>query len=267
MDVNSINNSISNLNNVPNQQLNRAGTSSEIQNNSDALTLSIKEYNKQRDELSQSLQAFNEGIGISRIAQSGLQKQEEILNTIQDKVSQVLEEQGINTDKNLLKNDINQELLKFREEAYNTQYKRESLLSIDQYEQNETIDISTKEAYYSIDRPNTPEISAEIAQKISKSDLNNLNDITNIQQVLEKGLGQLESFVSQFQNLESNLEASARGSINQQIELSQQNNKNKEINFGKEANDFTKTNVNSISGYLAASQANIVQEQSVRLLS
>ena len=42
---------------------------------------------------------------------------------------------------------------------------------------------------------------------------------------------------------------------------------NKDKNFGKESSDFTKNNIIANSGYLAASQANIVQEQSVRLLS
>ena len=41
----------------------------------------------------------------------------------------------------------------------------------------------------------------------------------------------------------------------------------KDKNFGKESSDFSKTNINSNLGYLAASQANIVQAQSVRLLS
>lgn len=268
MDVNSINNNVSSaLNNVPNQQLGRTENTSEVTSSSDALRLSITEYNKQRDELSQSLQTYNEGIGISRTAQAGLQRQEEILNNIQDKLTQALDERELNSDKNPIKNEINSELLQFREEAYNTRYNRESLLSVDEYEQNDTITISTRDAYFSIDRPNTPDISAEIAQEVSKTDLNDPEAVGNLQKVLENGLAGLRSFQQQFGNLEENLQESARDSISQQITLSQQNSKNREVNFGKEAADFTKTNISANAGYLAASQANIVQEQSVRLLS
>jgi flagellin len=42
---------------------------------------------------------------------------------------------------------------------------------------------------------------------------------------------------------------------------------NKDRNFGQDSTDFSKTNVSVNMGYLAASQANIVQAQSVRLLS
>lgn len=77
----------------------------------------------------------------------------------------------------------------------------------------------------------------------------------------------MENIKDDFKDLQEKLKESAKSSIQDQISLSNENRKNKDLNFGKESNDFTKTNVMSNMGYLAASQANIVQEQSVRLLS
>lgn len=268
MDVNSINNSISSLNsNVPSHQVDRATSSAKIEEHDEFLKLSISDYNKQRDELSQSLQAFNEGIGVSRTAINGLEKEQEFLTNIQDKLTQLKSDDNTDYDKNSLKNEINQDLLKFREEAFQTKYKNENLIVVDDYEENLSIDISTKEAYFSIDKPNTPEIAVEVAQEISKSDFNNPDALQATINKVENSTNQLQNLKDQFTDLGNKLESSARVSIQEQITLSNQNKITAEINFGKEANDFSKTNVQANVGYLAAAQANIIQEQSVRLLS
>ncbi len=265
MDVNSINNNITSLNNVPNQQLGRSESTQGIENNDQFLKLSINEYNQKRDELSASLQAFNEGIGISITAQNGLQKEQEHLQNIHDRLIQVKDEQNLQ-DKNQIKNELNQQLLGFREEAFRTTYNKENLLSIDDYEENLSIDISTKEAYFSIDKPNTPEVASQIGQEISRNDLNTEEGLDLTLQGIENGIGHLQNIQAQFQNLNQNLQESARTSIQEQRDLSNQNRANKQFDFPKEVTDFTKTNVTANAGYLAASQANIVQEQTVRLV-
>jgi len=267
MDVNSINNNVSSLNSVPQQQIDRANSTEQIDNNDPFLKLSISDYNKKRDELSQSLQAFNEGIGISRTAQNGLEKQQEFLQNIQEKLTVIKNDDNTDTDKNTLKNDINLELLKFREEAFQTKYKNENIIAIDDYEENLSINISTKEAYYSIDKPNTPNIASQLAQEISTTDFNNTDALSETINKVENSINQLQNLKDQFTDLGNKLESSARVSIQEQVELSNQNRQNKTINFGNEVNDFSKTNIQANIGYLAASQANIVQEQSVRLLS
>ncbi len=267
MDVNSINNNITSLNNIPQHHVDKSNGPVEIENKDEFLKLSISDYNKKRDELSASLQAFNEGIGISRTAQNGLQKQEEFLQKAEDILTKLKDDQIVSDDKNELKNSINQELLNFREEAFQTKYKNENLLAIDDYEEKLSIDISTKEAYFSIDKPNTPDIVSQVAQIISSNDFNNPQGIENALNSIQNAQEQIQSIQSQFTNLEKNLESSARESIKDQIDLTKQNSASNEINFGKEANDFSKTNIQANVGYLAASQANIVQEQSVRLLS
>ena len=267
MDVNSINNNISNLNNIPQQQTGRVDSTGKIENNDEFLKLSINDYNNKRDELSASLQAYNEGIGISKTANNGLENQKEKLTNIKNILEKLQEKGSDESNNNDVKNEINQELLKFREEAFQTKYKNENLISVDDYEENLSITVSTKEAYFSIDKPNTPEIASQIAQTISKSDLNNTDALQATINVVENSTNQLQNLTDQFTDLGNKLESSALSSIKEQVELSNENRKNKDINFGKEMNDFSKSNVNANLGYLAASQANIVQAQSVRLLS
>ncbi|WP_072680570.1 hypothetical protein [Arcobacter sp. LA11] len=267
MDVNSINNNIASLNSVPQQHIDRANSTEQINNNDPFLKLSISDYNKKRDELSQSLQAFNEGIGISKTAQNGLEKQQEYLQNIQEKLTDLKNDDNIDYDKNTQKNDVNLELLKFREEAFQTKYKNENLIAIDDYEDDLTVNIFTKEAYFSIDKPNTPDIASQLAQEISNTDFNNTDALEETINKVENSINQLQNLKDQFTDLGNKLESSARVSIQEQVELSNQNRANKNINFGNEVNDFSKTNIQANVGYLAASQANIVQEQSVRLLS
>ena len=78
---------------------------------------------------------------------------------------------------------------------------------------------------------------------------------------------QLQNTFEEFTEFGNRLETSARETIKDQINLYNENKFNKDKNFGKESSDFSKTNISANLGYLAASQANIVQEQSVRLLS
>ncbi|PLY05364.1 MAG: hypothetical protein C0625_15160 [Arcobacter sp.] len=267
MDVNSINNSISTLNNIPQQQVDRSSAAGQIDNSDEFLKLSINDYNKRRDELSASLQAFNQGIGISKIAQDGLHNQKENLQNIKKTLTELVQNNSSEIDNNQYKNQINQELLKFKEEAFQSKYKNENLIVIDDYEENLSINISTKEAYFSIDKPNTPLIATEIAQAISSADLNVTDALEATINVVENSINQIQNLSDQFTDFGNKLEDSAKTSIKDQIELSNENRANKEINFGKEVNDFSKTNVNANLGYLAASQANIVQAQSVRLLS
>lgn len=268
MDVNSINSSISSLNSsVPQGQLERTGSAQQVNNKEEFLRLSINDYNQRRDELSASLQSFTEGIGISRTAQSGLEKQDELLSNIENKLTQLKDDENIGQDKNQIKNELNQDLLKFREEAFQTKYKNENLIYVDEYEEKTSIDISTKEAYYSLDKPNTPQIAAQAAQAISSNDFNNPEQLDATINTVQNSRQEVQGLQNQFKELEKSLETSARESIQTQVDLSKQQKANADINFAKEAKDFSKTNIQANVGYLAASQANIVQEQSVRLLS
>lgn len=102
------------------------------------------------------------------------------------------------------------------------------------------------------------------------SNNSDLNDSTALQEVANKvrtSSNQLKNTYDEFTEFGNKLEYGARETIKDQVNLYNENKINKDRNFGKESTDFSKTNVNANMGYLAASQANIIQEQSVRLLS
>jgi flagellin-like hook-associated protein FlgL len=264
VDVNSISNSLASLNETSNKKLSKADSVSKVEINNDSLRLTIKEYNQQRDELSHSLQTFNKGIGLSRTAQNALNKQEENLTNIQSKLADITDNEA-NEDRNSIKDELNNELTNFKQEA-SVKYQRRSLLSLEGNQRDTTITISAKEGYFSIDKPNTPAIATKLSQDISKNNFNIPEQLEATKQSVDTSIKQIQDIKIQFSNFEKGLENSARDSIQAQMELSNQNNKRK-TDFTQEAIEFSKTNVQENNGYLAASQANIVQDQSISLLS
>ncbi|RXJ93441.1 hypothetical protein CRV00_10955 [Malaciobacter molluscorum] len=266
MDVSSINSNISNLNSLQHQELSRSSNTSKIAPISDeALSLNISvSYNLKRDELSNSLQSFNEGIAISELAKNGINKQVNILSNIQDKLQNKKIE-----DKNELKDEISNDLKEFTSVALNTKFKKETILSIEENyykENNESFQIETKEANIQINKINTALISNDLANNLQKSDLNNETQFNNFVESVNNNKKYLQNLSDNFKQTSIQIQENAKDVIVKQHELSA-NNQTNNINFGKEANDFSKNNVISNMGYLAASQANIVQEQSIRLLS
>lgn len=264
MDINSINNNISNLNTSSSLQLEKTSSSNKIdKSNNDGLTLSINEYNKKRDELSLDVQSLNSGIAVTRIAQNALDKQTNYLNNIQDKLSSIDTFQN----KNDIKQSINEELRNFNQTAYETKYKRENILVQDNYDEQNSIEVNTQKQNFSIEKPNTPQIANDIFEVVNNFDLNKSENLNAAVTKVESSINQLQNTYEQFTELGNALETSAKNTIKEQQDLYSANQKKRETNFGNESADFSKSNVTSNVGYLVASQANIVQEQSVRLLS
>lgn len=265
MDVNAINsNNISGLNNSSSLQLERSSSAQKIgDSKKDALNLNISNYNKRRDELSLDVQSLNDGIAITKIATNAIEKQQNYLKNIDEKLSNIENFK----DKNEIKQSINEDLRSFNQVAYETRYKREALLVNDYYDDKTSIDISTSTSSFSIPKQNTTSIANEIFEISNNNDLNNplkLEDLTN---KVASSSNLLQNTYEQFTDLGNKLEESAQNSIKNQIDLYNENKTSRNINFGKESSDFSKANVIANSGYLAASQANIVQEQSVKVLS
>jgi flagellin len=264
MDVNSINNNISTLNNSSSLHLEKSSSSSKINSSSkDALNLNINDYNKKRDELSLNVQSLNNGIAASKIAQNSIEKQQEYLSNIQDKLEKISNYE----DKNDVKQSINQDLRSFNQIAYETKFNKESLLVVNNYDEKTSIDVNTKSSNFSIEKPNTATYANEIFETVNNSNLNDPNALNGVISKVANSAIQLQNTFEEFTEFGNRLETSARETIKDQINLFNENKYNKDKNFGNESSDFSKSNVNANVGYLAASQANIVQEQSVRLLS
>lgn len=264
MDVNAINNNISTLNNSSSLQLEKTSSAYKIgSSQKDALNVDISNYNKKRDELSLNVQALNDGIAITKIAQNSIVKQQDYLDSIQNKLSNISNLE----DKNSIKQSINEDLRAFNQVAYETKYKNESLLVNDYYEQKNNIDITTTSSNFSMEKTNTSSLANGIFEISNNSDLNNTDNLNNLINKVKDSSSQLQDLYNQFTDLGNKLGSNAKDTIKEQVDLYNQTKINKDKNFGTESNDFSKTNITANMGYLVASQANIVQQQSVRLLS
>lgn len=264
MDINAVsNNNISGLGSSS-IQLEKSQSKSAIDTSKGgSLNLSINEYNKKRDELSLDVQSLNDGLAITKIAQNALEKQQEYLSNIQKK----LENSTDLENKNDLKQSINEDLRAFNQIAYQTKYKGETLLVNNYYDEKTTIDISTKSQNYSIEKQDISTYANDIFETSNNNDLNIPEKIKDLADKVSAYSSQLNNMYEKFTDFGNKLETSARESIKEQVNLYNENQINKDRNFGKESTDFTKNNIMANAGYLAVSQANIVQAQSVRLLS
>jgi len=269
MDVNSINNNINNLNQPPQLQIEKSQESSKVQkfDNESASSLSINEYNQKRDELSLNVQSLNNGIAISDIATKALDKQQDFLNNIQRELENVKSDDSKIQDKNDIKQSINENLRDFNQVAYETKYKNENLLSLDYYDEQKSISINTDNSNFSIDKTNTPDFANGIFEAVNNADLNDPAQLNSLISKVEESSSKLQNITAEFTQFGQEIEGNARETIKEQIELFNGNKVNKDKNFGEESVDFSKNNIFANLGYLAASQANIVQAQSVKLLS
>lgn len=262
MDINNINNI--GLSTSTSLQLNKADSTKQIKNsqNEEGLYLNINEYNKKRDELSLNVQSLNDGIATSQIAVKSIEKQQDYLKNIQNKLENInnLDNQSD------LKQSITDDLKKFTQVAYETKYKNENLLVSNMYDDKTTIDITTNKNNFSIDKVNTSDYANKIFEAVNGTNLNNPEDLAKLKDTVKNYANKLNEDLNSFSNLSDKLKENAKETIKEQIDLYNQNT-TKIKDFGKESNDFSKNNVNANIGYLAASQANIVQAQSVRLLS
>lgn len=264
MDVNSINNSINSLNNSASLQVDKSSKSKQVGKlNEDGLTLSIKEYNNKRDELSLNVQALNNGIAITKISTNAIDNQKVYIENIQEKMSNIENYQ----DKNDIKAEINQELRSYNQIAYGTKFKNENLLVTNRYEDNPVIEVNTSNAYFSVEKPNTAQYSSDIFEAVNNYDLNKNENLNASIDTISSSYGKLQNNYEQFAQLGSDLEVNARDTIKEQQNLYTNNVLSKQRNYGDESSNFSKSNVSANSGYFVASQSNIVQEQTVRLLS
>lgn len=270
MDVSNVNvGSNVNLNNIPKQYVEKSKYSNSINavdEKDDALRLSISDiYNKKRDELSHTLQNLNQGIAVSQIAIKALGNQQDSLKNIEKSLIKL--EVGGDYEKNRFDtaNQISDELNNYNNQAQSATYKKRSLLN-DQYG-DEVISIVTNSTNYTIKGINTKAISQELFDNLQTNTLSSKEEIDSAIDSVNKAIDTSLVFSNNFQELQNDMKQNARSTLNEQLNLLKENTKLKDSNFGSDSVDFSKTNISSNLGYLAASQAHIIQEQGSKLLA
>lgn len=268
MDVNAINNGLNNLANVSQQNLGKTSQTQNTQSITDeALNLTVSQvYQQKRDELSQSLQSLNEGIAFTSIAKQGLEKQGDSLENVQKELYKANPDDP-NYNATDIKNNIAVHLQEFNDIAEGTSYKKHTLLMKEFNVPEANMTIITKDDHYQLKATNTKDTSTKLIQNIGQNPLTSKEDISKALDDTQNAINELATVHEKYHQQEKAIEQSARNTITESIQLSRANARIRSIDFGQESSDFTSTNVTSNVGHLVASQANIVQEQSVRLIS
>ncbi|OCL82075.1 hypothetical protein [Arcobacter porcinus] len=263
MDINAINstNSIQNLNNLNNNQ-NSALQKSQLKyqvedfQSTESTALTVSKSSIIRSEFSQDLQSTNETIAKTKISENAINNLQEYLKNIDIK----LQNSNNMQNKNDLKQEINQELRDFNQLAFDTKYKGENLIANRLNDEQDSIKLSANGKLYSLDKTNIANFTNNIFDAVNSGDLNNPEH-------LQKAMKTVENTSRQMNEISQNLSDFTQILLNDARDKIAEQNYNNYIDFGKESSDFSKANINLNAGYLAASQANVVQEQSVRLLS
>lgn len=268
MDVNSINGQNSVNNNLgPLSQQSSTGVQSNQAikgNEKDATNVLINDIDKgNRNAFSYALTSLNEGIATTKITQQALDKQNSDLKQIASRLETIKDDKTSQEEKIQLKDEIQSLLQSFDQTANQTRFNNKSLLN----QEDEYINIVTSNASFSIELPNTANISKEIVSAFNNNDITNEFGNEVFATSLSQNSQRLTNASKEIQNIEKNIETVARDAIEEQLQAVNNYASTNDINFGKESADFTKTNVVAQMGYLVSSQANIAQEQSVRLLS
>ena len=266
-DVSTISNNV-NLNNIPKQYVEKSKYSNSVNpldEKDDALKLTITDiYNKKRDELSHSLQNLNEGIAITQISINGLINQQNNLKNIENSLIKLENSGDYEANRFDTANEISIELNSYNEQAQNATYKKRSLLN-DQYG-DEVINIVTPSKNFLLKGLNTKEISQNLVNNLSTNTLSSSENIKNAIDNTMEALSNSLAFSDDYTKIQNEMKQTARTTLNEQLNLLKENSKLKDLNFGSDISTFSKTNISSNLGYLAASQAHIIQEQTSKLL-
>ena len=131
-----------------------------------------------------------------------MDKLQDFMKNIQNK----LENSQNYENKNDLKQEINQELRNFNQQAFDTKIKKKILLQVDIMTKKESIQISSSNNLFSIDKPNVANFTNDIFDVVNNNDLNNpqnvenaLNKVTNTSKQLQELSGQFVDFSKQLQ--------------------------------------------------------------------
>jgi flagellin len=263
MEINNIN-QLSTLGSTQQNSLEKIPTGLSIDDAKDnTSSLSISNSLKvQRSELSQSLQNLNSGIAATTIASKGIDSQIDILSNMRIKALDAIDETVTQEIKDSIQNELENMIQDYQDIATSTTYAGQSLLINPSGE--EQLNIATADNLTTLDIPSTNDIAQEIQTLLSDFSSSGIENIIN---KIDSSVDQLKNIRDNFGLASTQMQNEAKNTISSEINISKTNLSLKDIDFGTQVTDFSKSNIMTQVGYLVATQANAVQEQSVRLLS
>lgn len=263
MDVNNVQ-QLNNIGNLQQQSLERIGSGLKINSASDdASSLAISDsLGLQRSGLAQSISNLNQGIAVTNIADRALGSQIDILSDIRTKLLEASTDTTSPEAKDAIQQEVQKQLEAFTQIADSTSFANQQLLS--SQNQSGEFTVTTENGETTLDIPTTDTIGEELqtlSNDFSDTGIENLlNKVDNAVDILQEARSEFGSSANEFIS-------QARHSISSQTAIIEANSTLTDVDFGKEIADFSKSNIQNIIGYIAASQANANQENNVRLLS
>lgn len=244
------------------------GSSQKVQKNEsavlhkdkDAAVVSLSQaLDAKKSGIFENISAINNVFAITQIAQRGLDDQEEIINKMRDVIETDSSQKNVSDKKNDLINlvkDFNQSIQK-------TTYNNEMLLTTQK--SFDEITFSTQSDTFFVQTPDMQKSMENIAKLAVSYDG---SDETNEKLIkeLDNTLTNIASFSDTYTNLQNTVRSNSMQSMFANMDTSAFASNTLFMDYGRDVTDFNKTNITSQLGYLAAAQANILQEQSSRLL-
>ncbi|QOG11431.1 hypothetical protein [Arcobacter sp. FWKO B] len=207
----------------------------------------------------ENVSMLNNTFAITQIAQKGLDKQEEILKKMENVILADNETKSVDVKKSELIDLVKD----FNKSIQNTRFNNEMLLTTEK--SFEEITMVTNDDTFFIQTPDMQSTMENIAKIVVKYD-GSVDTNEKLAQEINKGLENINNYSNTYDSVQKHITSNPLSNLIPNFDTSNLNANTLFVDFGKDMTDFNKTNITSQLGYLAAAQANILQEHTSKLL-
>lgn len=262
-----VNNNITNVNNLQTNLLEKISSGHEInQVSDDPSGLLISDQLQVRENsLTQSIVNANQGIAFAQIAMGGISSQKELLENIKQESLKAKNGTLSDDDKEAIKNQISNYIDAFDNIAQTTTYNDEKLLQTTGGVDDD-LSIVGDNSTIIMEKSDSKSISDNLKSFLTDF-ASNPAFVDGMIQAVDEGIDTLNKSESEFGSAANSLESMARQYINASANTAEAKSTILDSDIIKDIGDFNKNSVMSQMGYLAQSQANAVQSRTINLLT
>jgi len=247
--------------------LEKLGTALSINKSSDDASklIEAEAFELSQQSLSQSLDNMSSGIAMSTIAQTGVSSQKELLENIKIDTLKAMSDTTGTDGRKAIEKQINKYIEEYSQISDRTTYNGETLLKTSGNIDDE-LSIVGESSIIGMEKANTTSISDDMKSAM----LNFSNDASSrdaFLDIVNSGIDKLSSYASDFGSAQNAMESTVKFSLATEMDLALAKSTIIDIDYHKEIETFSKTNLQSQIGFLVQTQANAVQNRTISLLS
>jgi flagellin len=254
--------------------LERIAQNKEVTSSSDdPARLSISDALKyQQSGLTQGVENINGALSYLQIADGAMKEQSNILNTIREKTLQAATDTTSNSQRGIIKNEINKLLEQFDNIASSTSYADKSILQNDQNNKAESDPFNVQTGNNAQDNSSLNPLQSNTQglglDGFLKANTFSANDARSFLDTVDKATAKLQDFRNEIGSTAVQLQSSYTSLSSQVVNNSSSLSTISNVDYAKEVSSFSKQNILAQIGSFGQSQANNINQQSVlRLLS